>query len=360
MTTPNLPSMHDLSRSLYRGLYRKRPASIKASTKFATKVTAPAIIAVFGLYLSALLTLGAPALPLPEYSTPWQLRPSALVDSSGIFLDQLLTEAQAKSAPHLRLAAAPTPGQVANLTAAQVSAWVREQRADLGETNWAGAKVVRVMRRMRILEETELKQMLAATLQHGVVKDRGELELRFSRAWTPVHVPDELLNLNILDLPTAGVTPNCIVRFELRAGPELAGTWQWPVQAKVWREIWVARTVLNRGELVASADLARERRDVLTLREAPASFEPGNPSLEVAEHIMAGAPLGSRSVRLRPVVRRGKIVDAILQDGSLTITVKAEALEDGVPGQTVRARNLSSKREFRGKVQNEQELLVPL
>jgi flagella basal body P-ring formation protein FlgA len=38
--------------------------------------------------------------------------------------------------------------------------------------------------------------------------------------------------------------------------------------------------------------------------------------------------------------------------------VKAEALEDGVPGQIVRVRNLQSRREFKGKVQDEQTVLV--
>jgi flagella basal body P-ring formation protein FlgA len=42
------------------------------------------------------------------------------------------------------------------------------------------------------------------------------------------------------------------------------------------------------------------------------------------------------------------------------ISVKVEVLEDGVPGQMVRVRNLKSKREFRAKVENEETVLVPL
>jgi flagellar basal body P-ring formation protein FlgA len=309
--------------------------------------------------LPAAGALGA-GVPKTQGAPAWQLRPSALVDSSGVFLDQLVISPADRVTPHLRLAAPPALGRAATLTPAQVHALLKELRPDLAATPWTGAKLVRISRRMRPLEETELKQMLTAALQRNVVRERGELELRFSRTWQPVQVPDESLALNILDLPSAGVTPNFIVRFELRAGGEPAGQWQWPLQAKVWREVWVARAPLARGDLLAKADLGRERRDVLRMGEAPASFDPGDPSLELAENIMAGAPLCSRSIRPRPVVRRGKIVDAVLRDGALTITVRAEVLENGVPGQMVRARNVSSKREFRGKVQNEQELLVPL
>ena len=70
--------------------------------------------------------------------------------------------------------------------------------------------------------------------------------------------------------------------------------------------------------------------------------------------------LSSRSLRLRPIVHRGKVADAIVSDGMLTLSVKVEILEDGLPGQTIRVRNLKSKREFRGKVQNEETIYVTL
>ena len=44
----------------------------------------------------------------------------------------------------------------------------------------------------------------------------------------------------------------------------------------------------------------------------------------------------------------------------MVLTVKVEVLEDGLPGQTIRVRNLKSKREFRGKVQNEETIHVTL
>jgi flagella basal body P-ring formation protein FlgA len=60
------------------------------------------------------------------------------------------------------------------------------------------------------------------------------------------------------------------------------------------------------------------------------------------------------------VVQRGRIVDAIVQDKAMSISIRAEVLEDGLPGQIIRARNLKSKREFRGKVQNEETIVVAL
>jgi flagella basal body P-ring formation protein FlgA len=210
------------------------------------------------------------------------------------------------------------------------------------------------------LGEAELRDLLTTALQREHVRDRGELELRFTRVWSPATVPDGEATVNILDLPSAGVSPNFIVRFELRAAGQVVGTWQMPVQAHVWREIWVTRAPLKRGQLLSEADRAKERRDVLSLRDACLEDVPDESLYEIAEALPAGAPLYTSSVKLRRLVRRGQVAEAVVQDGAMSVSLKVEVLEDGVLGQFIRVRNPQSKREFRGKVENEQTILVSL
>ena len=189
---------------------------------------------------------------------------------------------------------------------------------------------------------------------------KPSLSRPFTRPWPAILVPDELLAVKVTELPGTGVSPNFIVRFELSAGREALGSWQMSAQAKVWKEILVAKAPLKRGQFLADAEVIRERRDVLGLRDLMLDHLADEPGLELAETLQAGAPLTLRSVRLRPVVTRGQVVDAFVQDGAMTISLKVEVLENGVPGQTVRVRNPQSRREFRGKVQSEQTILVNL
>lgn len=214
--------------------------------------------------------------------------------------------------------------------------------------------------RTRSLAEAELKDLLTAALQRDRVRDRGELELRFTRAWSPVAVPEGETTVNILELPSTGVGPNFIVRFELRVAGQVIGTWQAPLQAHVWRDIWVARSPLKRGQLLSESDRVKERRDVLVLRDACLEDVPDESRSEIAEALSAGAPLYVSSVKLRRLVRRGQVAEAVVQDGVMSVSLKVEVLEDGVLGQFIRVRNPQSKREFRGKVENEQTVLVGL
>jgi flagella basal body P-ring formation protein FlgA len=132
------------------------------------------------------------------------------------------------------------------------------------------------------------------------------------------------------------------------------------VQGRIWREVWVVRSPLKRGDLVCDSDLIRERRDLLALHEPLAEFAAGDRTLEIVDSIQAGTPLLARLVKPRPVMHRGQEADALLQDGVLSITMKVEVLEDGIPGQVIRARNSQTRRDIRGKVLNEQTLVVSL
>lgn len=212
----------------------------------------------------------------------------------------------------------------------------------------------------RTLEETELVALLTDVLQRDYVKSRGELEIKFTRPWTARQVPDALLKVRILDLPNVGVTPSCIVRFALDAGDHKIGEWQAPVQAHIWREVWVANAGLQRGQNLIDAEIARERRDVINQREPLAEFTERDSSYEFAEPVSRGAMVLARSLKLKPVIHRGQLADALVEAGSLRISLKVEALEDGSPGQMIRARNPYSRRDLRGKVLNEQTIVLSL
>ena len=59
-------------------------------------------------------------------------------------------------------------------------------------------------------------------------------------------------------------------------------------------------------------------------------------------------------------MQRGQLVDGLVRDGTLNISLKVEVLADGLPGQTVRVRNPKTKREFHAKVQDEQTVVINL
>jgi len=308
--------------------------------------------------LSVCLILPFAARALASEPATFSLFSVAQTGGEGVFLQQVVKSSE--PLPVLKLCDSPGFGKVTELTRAQVNDLITLAAPDLAMTNWTGAKTIRISRRAREFSETDLLAQLTATLQHDAVKDKGELELSLMQPWSPPVVPDEPLTLKILELPTAGVTPSFIVRFELRTAHETLGAWQASVKAQIWREVWVAHSSLQRGVPVAEADIARERRDVVTVRKAFADFEAGNDTLEIAEFVTANAPLLADAVRPKVVIHRGQVAEARLEDGALSIRMKVVAQEDGAPGQNIRLRNPISQHSLTGTVLDGQTLSISL
>lgn len=289
---------------------------------------------------------------------PLELLSQARAGSHGIFLSDVVTNNSELPLPRILLAPAPAIGRPVYFNRFQVNSMLTKAAPELVCTNWLGADRVKVLRATRVVSEAVLKEMLTELLQNEHVKDRGDLELRFNRQWNPVVVPDETLTLKITEMPSSGVSASFICRFELIAGPEVVGSFQQPLSAKIWKEIFVARSNLLRGQALRDADITLERRDILNNRDYLFSLPLDDPYVEFRENVQAGNQITSRTLRLRAIIKRGRMVDAVAQDEALTISVRAEALEDGVPGQMVRLRNVRSKKEFKGKVKDEQTVVV--
>lgn len=287
------------------------------------------------------------------------LRPHATVTSAGVFLDDLVSSTDLV-VPHVRILPPPRLGASLAVSRQQIESALAA--TELGHlTNLPGPASVRVTRKLRPLEQAEVVDRITAALQDEVVKSRGQLELRINRPWTTTEVPDEPLQARVYDLPASGLSSTFLCRLELvTTNNEILGPWQVALGAKLWREVWTSPSPLRRGLALIDADLQRERRDILSIREPVADFDAADPSLELAEYVAPQAILLARSLRVRPSVRRGQRIEALVVDGALAISLKVEALEDGIPGQTIRLRNPHTKRELLGTIQNESTILIQL
>ncbi len=287
------------------------------------------------------------------------LRSDVRVGGDGVYLDELLEGASAVL-PHVRISQAPRFGQVLSIPRGQINSSLT-RLTDGAITNCLGAETVRVARKSRLLEEEEMVSAVTSRLQQDQLKDRAELELRTTRPWISAPVPDEPLSIRIVELPASGLSSIFLCRFEVATtNNEVVGSWQATFSAKAWRQVWIPSTALRRGMSVSDAPLSLERRDILNLREPLAEFSAADSSLEIADFVPASTPLLARHIKIRPSVRRGQRVEAVITDGALAITLKVEALEDGIEGQTIRIRNPQSKRDLVGRVKNENTVIVSL
>jgi flagellar basal body P-ring formation protein FlgA len=206
------------------------------------------------------------------------------------------------------------------------------------------------------LDRPALLKALAADLSaHYAVSDTLEIDL--IRPWSPPAPPVAAANDNAADAPVVvevvdypeALAPSLLVRVRYVRDTTILREDMLALRANVWREGLTVTVPVKRGDAVVLAGLETRRVDTLRERDSLPLAVAGTDYV-FARDVAAGRPLQWRDVIRRSLVHRGQLVEVVASDGTLVITMKALAMQDGSHGDAVRVRNIESKREFTARV----------
>jgi flagella basal body P-ring formation protein FlgA len=175
-------------------------------------------------------------------------------------------------------------------------------------------------------------------------QSRGELQLELLRPWAPPAAAIGSVDVVILDFP-ARITSSLLLQVRLQSGGRALGTFPLMLKAQLSQDVWVARAPIERGSNFDPNQLDTRRVDVLQQRDT-VSTDSTEIDYTFACSVPAGRVLAWRDLTRRSLIRKGQIVEVSAIDGTMTITTKAMAMENGAAGDTVKLRNLESKKDF--------------
>jgi flagella basal body P-ring formation protein FlgA len=184
----------------------------------------------------------------------------------------------------------------------------------------------------------------------------GDLEVEFVRPWTaPVRTAAvwQVVISEFPSIPSSVMVLHCrLVADGARVDePSLM------VRAILWRDIWFARQPLSAGSVFNPSALDTQRIDCFRVHDAlPASA--GDRSFVFARDIQADRMLSWHDLARRPLVHKGDLVEAVAREGTLSVSMKALALENGAHGDVITVRNLESHKEITAQVVDESKVEV--
>lgn len=203
-----------------------------------------------------------------------------------------------------------------------------------------------------------LENLAAEIAAHYAISETLDVDL--VRPWTsPAAIAGEVAaSFAVIDYPEA-LASSMLVRVRYSQGERILREDTLVLRVSLWREGMIAAIPLKRGDPVSLHAVTTRRVDALRDRDTLPLSAVGEDYV-LAREIPAGRALSWRDVVRRPLVRRGQMVEVQAGSGSLVITMKALAMQDGAHGEVVRMRNLESKRDFAAKVVAENRAEVRL
>lgn len=119
---------------------------------------------------------------------------------------------------------------------------------------------------------------------------------------------------------------------------------------EVMLPVVVLKRPLARHTLVKREDLALETRPLSRLPKDVLTKIDEALGLRTKMSLRAGQVLRQSQLETAPLVKRGRLVHIVAEGPGFIVTAVGEARQDGRPGEIIRVRNLTSKREIFARV----------
>lgn len=177
----------------------------------------------------------------------------------------------------------------------------------------------------------------------------GDLELS---ALTPLVTFEKApATIELLSVPER-VASTMLLKVRYRESAENYTDVLMSVRAQWRMGVFVPKRAFQRGMPLFSNDFEVQTIDRLALKQVPVSTTIDLADYEASTSIPAGSPLTWNFIKAQPLVRKGALVDVMVEDGNLKITTRAVALKDAGRGEQVLMKNLTTNRQFEAYVIN--------
>lgn len=202
---------------------------------------------------------------------------------------------------------------------------------------------------IRILED-EIMSRLAEDISSDL-EEGDKLELTCKADLRPIKIPrDAEWVVYTEDRFSPDTRGNWFPLVVLEVNGEFQESWRLPLKVALFRTVHMAAYRLARGDSPKSPAIKPVVCNIYEHRGRPISATIDLSEYELVQPVAEGRFISWNDVTRRPDVRRGDTVDAVLKKGSLSISIVAQSLDNGVVGQTISLRNIRSRQEFSGVV----------
>lgn len=208
------------------------------------------------------------------------------------------------------------------------------------------------------VSEEKIRQTVVRFLKKSHPWRDGDVRIRDVRVPGSIVLPSRSYELSIRISPNTrylGHTPLQLV-FDLgRAGKKRI--WA-SAYVEVMRPVVIARYPMERNQMISARDVCLEKRDMARVPLGAVTDLNWVVGRRLKRAVRMGTILKKAMVDMPPLVKRGDVVNLVIETGRLKITALGRAEQRGGKGDTVRVVNLDSKRRIYGKVVDSRTIQV--
>jgi flagella basal body P-ring formation protein FlgA len=275
-----------------------------------------------------------------------RLKPDASVKSSNFVLADIADLMGDNEATLARIAGIKL-GPITDVrvvSRSEVLGMIRDRVGNAEEVLLTGADFTRVSVATRTADAAMVASALKSFLISSTPWREDEIEIRSIESLKPLRIPDGDLQLRVTSRGAPSNFKSALLPLEL------------VVDGKVWRTLWIKADIRVRAKVVQVAKPVAFRGILKTedVREQVCDIEdprteyfrtPSEAVGKTAKRVLGTGELLSRaSMEEASLVRSGETVRLLGISGSVSMTAKVRALQNGKLGEAIKVRNIDTDR----------------
>ncbi|VEB36308.1 flagellar basal body P-ring formation chaperone FlgA [Legionella cherrii] len=133
-----------------------------------------------------------------------------------------------------------------------------------------------------------------------------------------------------------------------------------PVKITVLKTIYVAKRALIKGTRISRDDIYETEMDVQKLNHGYYTEKDLLIGQICKINIPPNSPLNPHNIEAAKLINKGERVSIVVNDNNLTVSMDGVAMEEGSLGETIKVRNLSSKKIIEAQISGPKKVNVIL
>ncbi len=314
-------------------------------------VAAVAAVAVFGMLLGLIGPEDASAGGVTEI----RMKSSAEVGGRVVQLKDVstlsTTEAGlAERLGRIKVSEAPLPGKSRWVTAKQVQMGLTRFGVDASLYRILSSGPTRVQRRALQVKAQRICDAVKRYIQANSLWRSDQMKIKSIKYSQDLTVVDGQLSLQVKSPKHSdwlGSIPFTVYVF---VDGKIAKKVTVPVTIEVWSDVVLAAIPLGKYQIIESKHVRIEKMNLARVPENAVLRIEQAVGSRTNRNIAVNSILRGDQIELPPVVKRGDVVQVVVESKRMKISVKARAKESGAKGKMIRVQNLRSKKTIYAQV----------
>lgn len=245
----------------------------------------------------------------------------------------------------------PLPGTKRTVNKEYIKTRIKQTKADMSEITLTGPNRIKVMRESVEISQEEIREIARRFLLKKIQQEGANISIKNIKFNGNVLVPsNKEITYEVKLFKNSIYGDTCLLDIIFKADAQMIKKVRVEADIERMAPVFITSRPIEKNEVISEEDIYVQERGISDLPNKVIWDIKDIIGKRAKRDIQANTIFRRNLLEFPPLVKKGELVTILAESGSIRITTKGEATENGSKGDFIKVRNLNSKKIIGGIV----------